>query len=206
MGIMQLAESFLFTVSSVLYYPVTIGLALLVLIILVLMGRACREYIDRKRNVRPALQSYRKSLAELLASRPGNHLELEMEKLLQNYETVMSRPVRTARFIVRAGPGIGLMGTLIPMGVALAALGEGSMELMAAQMVHAFNAVVVGLGASVIAFAIALLRDGWVRSDMNDMRYMTESALIEGAVPDEIESGEPSRESLGESRAAGDPA
>jgi len=182
MGAIELAENFLFTISSILYYPVTIGLVFLVLFVLVLVGRASREYLDRKRGRRTSIQRFQQELTELVSSQKSEHLELEMTRLLQRYEAVISAPVRTARFIVRAGPGVGLMGTLIPMGVALAALGQGSMEMMAEQMVHAFNAVVVGLGSSVIAFAIALLREGWLQADADDMRYMAESVLMKSAV------------------------
>lgn len=184
MNIMQIAESFLFTVSAALYFPVTLALALLVLYILVLCGRLLREYLERRRGQRHAVAAYQSALVELLPAVPAAHRELEVTRLLQLHERLMIKTGQSARFIVRAAPGIGLMGTLIPMGVALSSLSEGDMSLMSAQMVHAFNAVVVGLGASVIAYAIALVRESWLRADCDEIRYLTEQSVMLGKVPE----------------------
>lgn len=180
MNIMQTAEGFLYVVSSVLYYPVILGLVALVFYILILAGSLVRDHLDRQRGQRPALERYGLDLADLFASTDKAHLELEIEALLQETERRISKPIERARFIVRAGPGIGLMGTLIPMGVSLAALAQGSMPDMAQHMVHAFNSAVVGLGAGVAAFAIALVREQWVRQDVIEVRHLTERAIIDG--------------------------
>jgi biopolymer transport protein ExbB/TolQ len=183
MNVMQTAEGFLYVVSAVLYYPVTLALVALVFYILVLIGGLARDHLDRQRGQRPAQEKYRRDLIDVIAGTRHEHRDLEMEALLQETERRLSKPLERARFIVRAGPGIGLMGTLIPMGVALAALAQGSMPSMAQHMVHAFNAAVVGLGSGVIAFAIALVREQWIRADIIEMRYLTERASIDGALP-----------------------
>lgn len=183
MNIMQWAENFLYVVSAVLYYPVTLGLVALVFYMLILIGGLAREHLDRKRGLHPAIDRYRERLAAWLAEAPREHRELELEILLQESERQLGRAVERARFIVRSGPGLGLMGTLIPMGVALASLAQGSMPEMAQHMVTAFTAAVVGLGAGVIAFAIALVREQWIKSDVIEMRYLTERAQRDGQVP-----------------------
>lgn len=183
MNIMQTAEGFLYVVSAALYYPVTLGLVALVFYMLVLIGGLTRDHLDRQRGQRPALEKYRRDLIDVIAGTGREHRDLEIEALLQKTEHRMSKPLERARFIVRGGPGIGLMGTLIPMGVALAALAQGSMPSMAQHMVHAFNSAVVGLGSGVIAFAIALVREQWIRADIIDMRYLTEHVAIEGTLP-----------------------
>lgn len=188
MNIMQTAEGFLYVVSAVLYYPVTLGLVALVFYVLLLIGSLAREYLDRQRGQRPALDRYRRDLARVIGDTRKEHLDLEIESLLQESERRIGKPVERARFIVRAGPGIGLMGTLIPMGVALAALAQGSMPSMAQHMVHAFNAAVVGLGAGVVAFAIALVREQWIKADVIEMRYITERAATDGTVSQRHES------------------
>lgn len=187
MNIMQLAESFLFTVSAALYYPVTLLLAALVLYILVLSGRMVREFLDRRQGRYQAVIRYQQAMTALLQSVPARRHELEITRLLQDHERLLLKTGQSARFIVRAGPGVGLMGTLIPMGVALASLSEGDMSLMSSQMVHAFNAVVVGLGASVVAYAMALIRDNWVKADSHNMRYLSEQVMIDGHMQDNAE-------------------
>lgn len=183
MNVMQWAENFLYVVSAVLYYPVMLGLVALVFYILVLAGGLAREHLDRKRGLRPAIDRYRERLGAWLAETGREHRELELEILLQESERQLGRAVERARFIVRSGPGLGLMGTLIPMGVALASLAQGSMPEMAQHMVTAFTAAVVGLGAGVIAFAIALVREQWIRADVIEMRYLTERTQLDGRVP-----------------------
>lgn len=184
MNVMQTAEGFLYVVSAVLYYPVTLGLVALVFYMLVLIGGLARDHLDRQRGQRPAIAKYRRDLVDVIAGTSRERLDLEIEALLQETERRMSKPLERARFIVRGGPGIGLMGTLIPMGVALAALAQGSMPSMAEHMVHAFNAAVVGLGSGVVAFAIALVREQWIRADVIEIRYLTERAAIDGKLPD----------------------
>jgi len=85
---------------------------------------------------------------------------------------------------VRAAPGIGLMGTLIPMGIALAALAQGNMPEMAGMMVNAFNSAIVGLGTGVVAFALALVKESWINNDKNEIRYLAERTSIDHALMD----------------------
>ena len=67
------------------------------------------------------------------------------------------------------GPALGLMGTLIPMGIALAGLAQGNLPRMAENMTAAFTATIVGLAASVVAYVLALVREHWLRADMLDI-------------------------------------
>ena len=69
------------------------------------------------------------------------------------------------------------MGTLIPMGISLSSLAQGDMAKMAGSMVTAFTTVVVGLGCSVAAYLMSLVKEKWVRADMREMEFMTELAL-----------------------------
>jgi biopolymer transport protein ExbB/TolQ len=81
------------------------------------------------------------------------------------------------RFVIRVGPALGLMGTLIPMGIALSAMAQGDMPKMAGSMVTAFTTVVVGLACSVVAYIMSLVKEKWVRADMREMEYLTEHML-----------------------------
>ncbi|MCC6206658.1 MAG: MotA/TolQ/ExbB proton channel family protein [Gammaproteobacteria bacterium] len=188
MNVMQWAENFLYVVSAVLYYPVTLGLVALVFYMLILIGGLAREHLDRKRGQRPAIDGYRGRLTTWLAEGARENRDLELEILLQEAERQLGKAVERARFIVRSGPGLGLMGTLIPMGVALASLAQGSMPEMAQHMVSAFTAAVVGLGSGVVAFAIALVREQWIKADVTEMRYLTERASRDSRLPDAHET------------------
>jgi len=81
------------------------------------------------------------------------------------------------RFVVRVGPALGLMGTLIPMGISLAGLAQGNLPKMAESMTTAFTATVVGLACSVAAYVLSLVREHWLRSDLTEIAYAAESHL-----------------------------
>ena len=56
---------------------------------------------------------------------------------------------------------LGLMGTLIPLGPGLAALGEGELSVLTTAMTIAFDTTVVGLLAGIIGFVLGRMRRRW---------------------------------------------
>jgi hypothetical protein len=83
----------------------------------------------------------------------------------------MKRLERT-RILVRMGPALGLMGTLIPLSPALAALAEGDVQRLTDDLRVAFSVTVVGLLIGVVAFAISLVRDRLYAQDYSDVEYV----------------------------------
>ena len=69
--------------------------------------------------------------------------------------------IERADFITRLAPMLGLMGTLIPLGPGLAALGEGELSILTTAMTVAFDTTVVGLLAGMIGFVLGRLRRRW---------------------------------------------
>lgn len=66
-----------------------------------------------------------------------------------------------ADLLARSGPILGLMGTLIPLGPGLAALGSGDIEILATAMTVAFDTTVIGLLIGLIAYLIGRIRRRW---------------------------------------------
>jgi biopolymer transport protein ExbB/TolQ len=81
-----------------------------------------------------------------------------VEPALAAYELAVQRRLDRTRILVRAGPAIGLMGTLIPLAPGLESLGEGHIERLAEDLRDAFAATVVGLLVGTVAFALTLYR------------------------------------------------
>jgi len=81
-----------------------------------------------------------------------------VEPALAAYELAVQRRLDRTRVLVRAGPAIGLMGTLIPLAPGLESLGEGHVERLAEDLRDAFAATVVGLLVGTVAFALTLYR------------------------------------------------
>jgi biopolymer transport protein ExbB/TolQ len=70
------------------------------------------------------------------------------------------------------GPALGLMGTLIPLSPALAALGDGDVERLTDDLRVAFSVTVAGLLVGAIAFAVSLVRDRMYDQDYSDVEYV----------------------------------
>jgi biopolymer transport protein ExbB/TolQ len=88
------------------------------------------------------------------------------ERALARYELNVQRRLDRTRLLVRAGPALGLMGTLIPLAPGLAALGEGDVTALAENLRDAFGATVVGLLVGTVAFALTLARTRMYSKDL----------------------------------------
>ncbi len=74
------------------------------------------------------------------------------------------RRIERADFITRIAPMLGLMGTLIPLGPGLSALGSGDISILTTAMTVAFDTTIIGLFTGVIGFVLARLRRRWYDS------------------------------------------
>ena len=99
---------------------------------------------------------------------------VRLEKLLQSCNAAITKSVERTRTMVRIGPMLGLMGTLIPMGPALLALTQGDINTLAFSLIYAFGTTVLGLLIGGIAYVITTVRQHWYDKDMNDIRYICE--------------------------------
>jgi biopolymer transport protein ExbB/TolQ len=129
-------------------------------------------------------------------------MEVKVEKLLQDFETAMTKRLEKSRLVTRAGPMLGLMGTLIPMGPALLALAGGDIETLANNLIIAFGSTVLGLAAGLIGHTISMVRSRWYEQDMSDMEYLSEILFGEGeeglelGITEEVELGKGERRKL----------
>lgn len=182
MDAIPLFEHFLYQVSSALYLPVIASVTLLSLYILWLLGALIADGWLRLKRGSDDLAAYKRSLLSEL-ERGGPHLDARLERLLQQAELAISARLDRVRFVIKVGPALGLMGTLIPMGISLAALAEGNIPKMAGSMVTAFTATVAGLGCGVVAYLIAMVREKWARADVREMEFVTEIGAREADQP-----------------------
>jgi len=175
MNLTSMIEQFLYIVSSALYLPVIGACALLVLYVPWLAGMLVYDALARRRGQRAAVLAFRRAL--VLPPPAGVEREVAVEWLLQQHEGLLTRALDRVRFVIKVGPALGLMGTLIPMGVSLSALAGGNIPQMAGSMVTAFTATVAGLAAGTSAYLIALVRERWAREDLRDMAFEAETAV-----------------------------
>jgi biopolymer transport protein ExbB/TolQ len=93
-----------------------------------------------------------------LATATETHRPDAIEDALADYELRIQRRLDRTRILVRAGPAVGLMGTLIPLAPGLGALGQGNFSELAGDLRVAFSATVVGILVGTAAFALTLIR------------------------------------------------
>lgn len=86
---------------------------------------------------------------------------LRRQRDVSRVNTLAQRRIERADFLARLGPILGLMGTLIPLGPGLAALGEGDFATLAAAVITAFDTTVLGLLAGMAGFVVGRLRRRW---------------------------------------------
>jgi len=105
---------------------------------------------------------------------------INLEKLLQKCDSFIIKRLERTKVMVRLGPMLGLMGTLIPMGPALLALTRGDVDTLANNLIIAFGTTVVGLLVGAVSYIIYTMRRRWYDDDMNDIKYICE-VLFGGA-------------------------
>ena len=78
-----------------------------------------------------------------------------------DFERLAVRRIERTDFLTRIAPMLGLMGTLIPLGPGLAALGAGELDILTTAMSVAFDTTVLGLLVGIVGFVIGRLRRRW---------------------------------------------
>ena len=120
-------------------------------------------------------QAMEEALADVVdqVGRPG--AEQRIAKRLAEYDYRSLRRLERTRILVRMGPALGLMGTLIPLSPALAGLAEGDVATLTDNLRVAFSVTVAGLLVGAVAFAISLVRDRLYAQDYSDVEYVAAS-------------------------------
>ncbi len=98
--------------------------------------------------------------------------EHQLNKALADFDFDAQRRLGRTRVLVRAGPALGLMGTLIPLSPALTGLANGNTATLTQDLRLAFSVTVVGLMVGAVAFALSLSRDRMYGQDLSDLQYV----------------------------------
>ncbi|MCD6198452.1 MAG: MotA/TolQ/ExbB proton channel family protein [Deltaproteobacteria bacterium] len=193
MDIGALLKSLIYLIASSLLYPVLFLLVALVVYIVISSGSFFAEWLERLRLVKyfperlPRLiregndqnffphrvNSYLEDLRLLLnkVSQPDG---VEIENILQETSLKTWESLDRIKMIIRIGPSLGLIGTLIPMGTGLAALGQGDMTKLSSDLVIAFTTTVVGLAVGIVAYFFYTIKKRWVEEDIKNIELATE--------------------------------
>lgn len=204
MNIFPIFQTILYTISTALLYPVIILLIYLSLWLVLYAGGFIAEGLKRRQlrndrhladflddihssgqlpdqlsaNLPLLVINYARELTEIIHD---NRLFLEerVEDLNQRQEYSLVKEVDKIRLIVRMGPSLGLMGTLIPMGTGLAGLAQGDMAQLSSSLILAFTTTVVGLALGITAHFFSVTKERWVTEDMRHINLITEALVAD---------------------------
>ena len=87
----------------------------------------------------------------------------------RDVEKLGRKRIERADILTRVAPMLGLMGTLIPLGPGLAALGQGNIILLSSAVTVAFDTTVLGLFTGILGFVISRLRRRWYDTLLDQM-------------------------------------
>lgn len=104
---------------------------------------------------------------------------IHSEKILSDFEMLGEKELEASKTLMRVGPMLGLMGTLIPMGPALVGLASGDIASMAVNMQVAFSTTVIGIFSGAIGFVTQLVKKRWFVEDVNTLQYIFDLAKEE---------------------------
>ena len=188
--------------SSALEVPVVIVLILFLLAAAVLTGWGIAEFFTERRHLKVALPQLLEDLrtaddraavieaSGLLRRQKDALLELlnhpdfngEMRetlavRLLEQEQDRYDRIVKLSELLARLAPMFGLLGTLIPLGPGIIALGQGDTYTLSTSLLTAFDTTVAGLVAAAFATVISTVRRGWYREYASILEAAAEMLL-----------------------------
>lgn len=92
---------------------------------------------------------------------PGDALVALIRRLVNEEEVHYRRIVDRNNTAAKISPMVGLMGTLIPLGPGVAALGQADTVALSSSLLIAFDTTVAGLIVASICLAIGKIRSNW---------------------------------------------
>ncbi len=199
MNIFPIFQTILYTISTALLYPVIILLICLSIWMIIYAGGFFTEFVKRKKNksfpfLIDSLEYIRqnktipKNIKKMLPLHIAGYsedlgniilnksplIDERVEELNQRTETSLFSEVDKIQLIVKIGPALGLMGTLIPMGTGLAGLSAGNMAQLSSSLILAFTSTVVGIALGTCAHFFAVIKERWFTEDMRIINLLTD--------------------------------
>jgi biopolymer transport protein ExbB/TolQ len=171
------ANSLLSSISDILFYPVVLALIASLIWIIYQTGICIREAWQRSQQQYHWVNGKIVLLEKRCRTTTESMRDIELEKILQAAEKQGNSRLNHTRFSIRSGPTLGLMGTLIPMAEALLGLSKGNLPALASNSSTAFSTTVLGLAVGLIAYTLTVVREKWIRTDLQTISLRAEELL-----------------------------
>jgi biopolymer transport protein ExbB/TolQ len=152
-----------------------IVLLLLMAATVFLLGTLAVESFTRRRK----LQASRERLLVQIAEAVPERRETLAIRLVRAERARREGIVKISDAITKLGPMFGLLGTLIPLGPGILALGRGDTLTLSQSLLTAFDTTVAGLISAAVAFVISSVRKRWYAKHIVALEAETEDLLDE---------------------------
>ena len=197
--------SLIHILSESLLTPVIVLLVISIVIVILSFGGLINEYISRKPIKSKDLEDLIRKISfstnvnqmkeEIANSNLFDYQKEVLTRIADNYdigpdarkalaselisaqETRLIKKTNKTDILVRVGPILGLLGTLIPLGPGLAALGSGDIATLAESLTIAFDTTVTGLTVGGLSFLISKYKKQWYESELIDVETVAEAVL-----------------------------
>jgi len=143
--------------------------------------RACPGPEEMARAIQSAALLRRQKAALLELTRHPDFTPVMREalaaELLETETARWGRIVQLTELIARLGPMFGLLGTLIPLGPGIIALGQGDTFTLSESLLTAFDTTIAGLLAAALASVISAVRRRWYRGYEGELTAIADCLL-----------------------------
>lgn len=143
-------------------------------------GKSLAE-IDALLNGEPFLARQKKMFTRLLdtADLPEETRLAAAKRMLEGEDAYYDRILHVTDTVAKLGPMFGLLGTLIPLGPGIMALGRGDTATLSASMSVAFDTTIAGLITAAVCAVISGIRRRWYNAEIADVEAVMEGVLQE---------------------------
>ena len=200
----DVVKEILRAISSSLQIPTIIILILLILLTILMLGSFVAEILTERKSLKmnipelvdqlqgknttqmkeavekSSLLNRQKDAARELINRvtyPDDTREALARQLIADEEIRYGRITKITDLTSRVAPMFGLMGTLIPLGPGLIALGQGDTSTLSSSLLIAFDTTVAGLISGAISYIISGIRKNWYEEYMIGLETIMETIL-----------------------------
>lgn len=192
-------------IASAMEIPVIVLLLILIAVTVFMIGWIISEFFTERRHLRAKLpkmvdelnaakdtqdiddcirnsellRRQKRSLRELISHPDITPLMRESlaVRLIQQEQAFYDRRLRISDVIAKIGPMLGLLGTLIPLGPGIIALGQGDTITLSSSLLTAFDTTIMGLIAAAAAVVISTIRSRWYADYMSVLETLMECIL-----------------------------
>lgn len=108
-----------------------------------------------------------------------NDRKIMAVKYIDDEEARFERKTAIPDLVAKLGPMFGLLGTLIPLGPGIVALGQGDTATLSDAIGLAFDTTIAGLLTAAVGSVISNIRNRWYDGYMSDFETLMEIVLEE---------------------------